>query len=124
MPSTLPGNALVAQSGGPTAVINSSASGVIQEAQRLGIRRILGASNGILGILQEDLFDVSAETCETIAGLRWTPAAAIGSCRYKLGNLEKDGAKYQRAIEVLRAHEIRYFFYIGGNDSMDTAAKI
>jgi ATP-dependent phosphofructokinase / diphosphate-dependent phosphofructokinase len=124
MSATLPGKALVAQSGGPTAVINASACGVIQEARRAGIRHVYGANDGILGVLQEDLFDISAETAETIEGLRWTPAAAIGSCRHKLGSLEKDGEKYQRVLEVFRAHDIRYFFYIGGNDSMDTAAKV
>jgi 6-phosphofructokinase 1 len=124
MSATLSGNALVAQSGGPTAVINASACGVIQEAHRQGISHVLGASNGILGILQEDLFDISAERPETIDGLRWTPAAAIGSCRFKLGDLHRDSAKYQRALDVFRAHDIRWFFYIGGNDSMDTAAKL
>jgi len=124
--NTLRGNAVVAQSGGPTAVINASACGVIQEAlrRRDGIASIYGANNGILGIVQEDLFDLGAESPDTIALLRSTPAAAIGSCRYKLGDLDKDKAKYQRLLDVFAAHDIRYFFYIGGNDSMDTAAKV
>jgi 6-phosphofructokinase 1 len=118
---SLRGNALVAQSGGPTAVINSSACGVIQEAHEQNvIDEVYGATNGILGILQEDLFDLWAETAETIDGLRRTPSAAIGSCRYKLG----DRLQYQRLLDVFRAHNIRYFFYIGGNDSMDSADKI
>jgi 6-phosphofructokinase 1 len=125
MTEQLRGNVLVAQSGGPTAVINSSACGVIQEALGQGMMdQIYGANNGILGILQEDLFDLRAESSDTIAGLRSTPSAAIGSCRYKLGDFVKDRDKYQRVLDVFRAHDIRYFFYIGGNDSMDTADKL
>src|SRR5262245_18670806 len=90
---TLRGNAVVAQSGGPTAVINASACGVIQKAQRHrdrdAIRHIFGANNGILGIIHEDLFDLGAESADTIEGLRCTPASAIGSCRFKLGDLER-----------------------------------
>jgi 6-phosphofructokinase 1 len=118
-------NALVAQSGGPTAVINSSACGVIQEAMKSNrIGRVFGAANGILGVLAEDLFDISAEKQETIEGLRSTPAAAIGSCRYKLKSLEDSKADYQRILDVFKTHGIHYFFYAGGNDSMDTADKI
>jgi 6-phosphofructokinase 1 len=121
----LRGNAVVAQSGGPTTVINASAGGVIQEALRQNaVGDIYGANNGILGILHEDLFDLRAEPAETIEGLRRTPSAAIGSCRYKLGNLTTDRDKYQRILDVFRAHNIRYFFYLGGNDSMDTADKV
>jgi ATP-dependent phosphofructokinase / diphosphate-dependent phosphofructokinase len=125
-PKTLKGNAVVAQSGGPTAVINASACGVIQEAlrQRDAITGLFGANNGILGIVQEDLFDLAAESPDQIALLRSTPSSAIGSCRYKLGDLGKDQEKYERLLAVFAAHEIRYFFYIGGNDSMDTADKI
>jgi 6-phosphofructokinase 1 len=122
---SLPGNAVVAQSGGPTAVINSSACGVIQECMRQpAVRDLFGANNGILGIVQEDLFDLRAELAVTIEGLRHTPSSAIGSCRYKLGDLDADRDKYQRVLDVFRAHDIRYFFYIGGNDSMDTADKV
>ncbi|MBA7621816.1 Pyrophosphate--fructose 6-phosphate 1-phosphotransferase [subsurface metagenome] len=118
-------NAIVAQSGGPTAVINSSACGVIQEALKSGkIGRVLGATNGILGVLGEDLFDISAEEAETIEALKQTPAAAIGSCRYKLKSLEKSKADFERILDVFKAHNIRYFFYAGGNDSMDTADKV
>jgi 6-phosphofructokinase 1 len=126
MGETLRGNALVAQSGGPTAVINASACGVIQECLRHEalITGVFGANNGILGVLQEDLFDLEAEAAETIEGLRSTPSAAIGSCRHKLRTLDKDAAGYQRVLDVFRAHNVRYFFYIGGNDSMDTADKI
>ncbi len=124
--SALLGNAVVAQSGGPTAVINSSACGVIEEVlrQRDTIPSLFGANNGILGIVQEDLFDLGAESTDTIALLRATPSSAVGSCRYKLGGLEKDADKYQRLLAVFQAHNIRYFFYIGGNDSMDTADKV
>ena len=116
----------MAQSGGPTAVINSSACGVIEEVLRHGaaIAHIYGANNGILGIVQEDLFDLGGESPDTIADLRRSPSSAIGSCRYKLGDLTKDREKYQRLIDVFKAHDIRYFFYIGGNDSMDTADKV
>ena len=124
--SNLRGNAVVAQSGGPTAVINSSACGVIEEAlrQRDTISGLFGANNGILGIVQEDLFDLGAESRDAIALLRSTPSSAVGSCRYKLGDPEKDPEKYERLLAVLAAHNIRYFFYIGGNDSMDTADKV
>jgi 6-phosphofructokinase len=124
--SCLPGNAVVAQSGGPTAVINASACGVIEEAlrHRDTIAGLFGANNGILGIVQEDLFDIAAESADAIALLRATPSSAIGSCRYKLGELGKDQEKYQRLLAVFQAHNIRYFFYIGGNDSMDTADKV
>ena len=118
-------NAVVAQSGGPTAVINASACGVIQEAQKSGkIDRIFGATNGILGVLKEDLFDISAEKSETIDALKQTPAAAIGSCRYKLKSIEESKADFERILDVFKAHNIRYFFYAGGNDSMDTADKV
>lgn len=118
-------NAIVAQSGGPTAVINSSACGVIQEAMKSDkIDRVIGATNGILGVLKEDLFDIAAEKPETIDALRQTPAAAIGSCRYKLKSIEESKADFDRVLDVFKAHNIRYFFYAGGNDSMDTADKV
>ncbi|MHC4160247.1 MAG: diphosphate--fructose-6-phosphate 1-phosphotransferase, partial [Planctomycetota bacterium] len=118
-------NAIAAQSGGPTTAINSSACGVIQEAVQSGkIGRVLGAANGILGVLQEDLFDISAEKPETIEALKQTPAAAIGSCRYKLKSIEESKADFERVLDVFKAHDIRYFFYAGGNDSMDTADKV
>ncbi len=119
------GNAVVAQSGGPTAVINSSACGVIQEAMKSDrIDRVFGASNGILGILKEDLFDISSESSETIEAMRRTPAAAIGSCRHKLKSLAESKGDFERIVDVFKAHDIRYFFYAGGNDSMDTADKV
>ncbi len=118
-------NAIVAQSGGPTAVINSSACGVIQEAAKSGkIGRVIGATNGILGVLKEDLFNVSAERSDAIEALKRTPAAAMGSCRYKLKSIDQSQADFQRVLDVFKAHNIRYFFYAGGNDSMDTADKV
>jgi 6-phosphofructokinase len=118
-------NSIVAQSGGPTAVINSSACGVVQEAMKSGkIGQVIGATNGILGVLKEELFDISAEKSETIEALKQTPAAAIGSCRHKLKSLEDSKADFERILDVFKAHNIRYFFYAGGNDSMDTADKV
>jgi ATP-dependent phosphofructokinase / diphosphate-dependent phosphofructokinase len=113
-------NLLVAQSGGPTAVINSSICGIVTEAlQRGKIRAIYGAINGILGVLTEDLVDLRKEDPDVLWNLRRTPSAALGSCRYKLGDRE-----YSRILEVLAAHDIGYFLYAGGNDSMDTAHKV
>jgi 6-phosphofructokinase len=121
-----PRNALYAQSGGVSAVINASACGVIQAAlkARRQIGRIYAGRDGIVGVLTEDLIDLTRESPATIRGLRYTPAGAFGSARYKLKGLEENRAQYQRLIEVFRAHDIGYFFYNGGNDSMDTALKI
>src|SRR5690242_618365 len=124
----LVGNLLVAQSGGPTAVINASLAGVIQEAGKHEcIEEIYGGANGILGILNEELIDINEQKAKTIQGLRYTPAAALGTCRYKLDfkkNPEKAAKDMDRLFEVFQAHNIRYFFYIGGNDSQDTSHKI
>ena len=119
-------NCVVAQSGGPTAVINASACGIIQEALKhpATFSGVFAAHNGILGVLNEDLFDCGKEDPADIEGLKRTPAAALGSCRYKLKDLQKDRADYERILRVFKAHDIRYFFYIGGNDSMDTADKV
>jgi 6-phosphofructokinase len=122
------GNLLVAQSGGPTSVINSSLAGVIQEAGRHEfIEEIYGGANGILGILNEDLIDLNDEKTKSIAGLRYTPAAGLGTCRYKIDfkkKPEQAARDMDRLFEVFQAHNIRYFFYIGGNDSQDTSHKI
>ncbi|HEV2394337.1 MAG TPA: 6-phosphofructokinase [Verrucomicrobiae bacterium] len=124
----LVGNLLVAQSGGPTCVINSSLAGVIQEAGRHdAIEEIYGGANGILGILGEDLLDINDEKARTIQALRYSPAAALGTCRYKIDfkrKPEKAAQDMDRLFEVFQAHNIRYFFYIGGNDSQDTSHKI
>ncbi|KTD50150.1 6-phosphofructokinase [Legionella quinlivanii] len=116
-------NAIYAQSGGVTAVINASACGVIQTARQHPekIGKVFAAKNGIIGALNEELIDTSLENDEAIAGLMFTPAGAFGSCRYKL---KDSGSEYERLIEVFKAHNIGYFFYNGGGDSQDTANKI
>lgn len=124
----LVGNLLVAQSGGPTAVINASVAGVIQEAGKHEcIEEIYGGLNGILGILNEELIDINEEKAKTIEGLKYTPAAGLGTCRYKIDfkkKPEKAAQDMDRLFEVFKAHNIRFFFYAGGNDSQDTAHKI
>ncbi len=117
------GRLLYAQSGGVTSVINATAAGVIEAARGRGIE-VYAARNGILGALREDLIDTGKETRATIAALRHTPGGAFGSCRYKLKSVDDQRAEYERLIEVLRAHDIRWFLYNGGNDSADTALKI
>ena len=122
----LEGKVLIAQGGGPTAVINASASGVIEAVRRAKgrIGRLYAARNGILGALNEELIDTSKESVAAIRALKHTPGAAFGSCRYKLKSPEEDRAKYERLVEVLRAHDIGWFFYNGGNDSADTTLKL
>src|SRR6476646_6700341 len=119
-------NVFYAQSGGVTAVINASACGVIETARKnkSKLGKVYAGVNGILGALTEDMIDTTAESAKTIAGLRYTPGGAFGSARYKLKGLDQNRAEYQRLIEVFRAHDIGYFFYNGGNDSMDTALKV
>src|SRR5690606_8290531 len=119
-------NAFYAQSGGVTSVINASACGVIEAARKHSdkIGKVYAGRNGIIGALTEDMIDTSAESAKTIAGLRHTPGGAFGSARYKLKGLDENRAEYERLIEVFRAHDIGYFFYNGGNDSMDTAHKV
>ena len=118
-----PGKLLYAQSGGVTAVINATAAAVVATARARGIKAY-AARNGILGALREQLIDTSKESRATIAALRHTPGGAFGSCRYKLKSLDANRAEYERLIDVLRAHDIRWFLYNGGNDSADTALKI
>ncbi len=120
-----PRNAFYAQSGGVTAVINASACGLIEEARSYGgrIGKVFAGRDGIIGALTEDLIDTSKEPAAAIARLRTTPGGAFGSCRYKLKPFEQAPAEYLRLIEVFKAHDIGYFFYNGGNDSMDTAHK-
>jgi ATP-dependent phosphofructokinase / diphosphate-dependent phosphofructokinase len=119
-------NAFYAQSGGVTAVINASACGVLQSARqhRDRIANVYAGRNGIIGALTEDLIDTSKESDADIAALRYTPAGAFGSCRYKLKGLEDNKAQYERLIEVFKAHDIGYFFYNGGGDSQDTSNKV
>jgi 6-phosphofructokinase len=119
-------NVFYAQSGGVTAVINASACGVIETARKhkSKLGRVYAGRNGILGALTEDMIDTTAESARTIAALRHTPGGAFGSARYKLKGLDKNRAEYERLIEVFKAHDIGYFFYNGGGDSMDTAWKV
>ncbi|GAP65172.1 6-phosphofructokinase [Mizugakiibacter sediminis] len=117
------GKLLYAQSGGVTAVINTTAAAVIDTARKHGVK-VYAARNGILGALREDLIDTSKESAAAIRALAWTPGGAFGSCRYKLKSIEENRAQYARLIDVLRAHDIRWFLYNGGNDSADTAHKI
>ena len=117
------GTLLYAQSGGVTAVINATA-GAVFEAARAKKVKVLAARNGILGVLREDLIDTSKESTAAIRALAHTPGGAFGSCRFKLGTLEKDAAKYRRVLDVLQAHDVRWFLYNGGNDSADTALKL
>ena len=119
-------NALYAQSGGVSAVINASAAGVIDAClkNRSRIGRLYAGRHGIVGALTEDLIDVSKESRATLRGLRHTPAGAFGSAHFKLKGIEQNRAEYERLIEVFRAHDIGYFFYNGGNDSADTCLKV
>lgn len=121
----MPANVLIAQSGGPSAVINNSLRGVIDYCHEnpAVFGRVFGGWHGIEGVLKEELLDLSAQEPREIRLLETTPAAgAIGTCRYKLKDSQRED--FQRVIDVLKAHDIGYFFYIGGNDSMDTANKI
>ena len=123
------GNMLVGQSGGPTAVINASVAGVIQEAGKHPnqIEEIYGGLNGIFGILHENLIDLNEEKARSIEELKHTPAAALGTCRYKIRfkkDPEQAARDMDRLFDVFKAHNIRYFFYAGGNDSQDTNNKV
>lgn len=120
MKDKIKGKLLVGQSGGPTAVINASLSGVVQEGLKHDeIEAVYGGRNGILGILREELIDLGNQDPAIIENLKHTPSAALGSCRHKVSE-----ADYERLVSLFKAHNIRYFMYIGGNDSMDTAHKI
>jgi 6-phosphofructokinase 1 len=119
-------NAFYAQSGGVTAVINSSACGVIETARKHSdkIGKVYAGENGIIGALTENLIDTSLESHSDIAALNHTPSGGFGSCRYKMKSLEANKAEYERLIEVFKAHNIGYFFYNGGGDSADTCLKV
>ncbi|MEI8384687.1 MAG: 6-phosphofructokinase [Nitrosomonadaceae bacterium] len=119
-------NAFYAQSGGVTAVINASASGLIEAARKHKdkIGKVYAGRNGIIGALTEDLIDTTKESVTAIKALRYTPSGAFGSCRYKLKSLEQNRREYERLISVFKAHDIGYFFYNGGGDSADTCLKV
>ena len=119
-------NAFYAQSGGVTSVINVTAAGVIETARKHKdkIANVYAGRNGIIGALTEDMIDTNKESAATIRALMHTPGGAFGSARYKLKSLDENRAEYERLVEVFKAHNIGYFFYNGGNDSMDTAHKV
>ena len=121
----LKGACIIGQSGGPTSVINASAYGVIRTAlDNPNITAVYGAEHGIVGVLNDRLFDMGREDPEELALLKYTPSSALGSCRYKMKDPDADDTDYKRILEVFRKRNVRYFFYNGGNDSMDTCNKI
>ncbi|NLD59087.1 MAG: 6-phosphofructokinase, partial [Clostridiales bacterium] len=123
--SQLKGACIIGQSGGPTSVINASAYGAIKTAlESDSITRVLGALNGIKGVLEDNLIDMGKEDPQELALMKHTPSSALGSCRYKLKDPDQDDTDYKRILEVFRKYDVRYFFYNGGNDSMDTCNKI
>ena len=125
MMSTLKGACIIGQSGGPTSAINASAYGAIVAAlDNENITKVLGSLNGIKGILDDNIIDMGKEDPEELKLMKHTPSSALGSCRYKLASPEEDDTDYKRVLEIFKKYDIRYFFYIGGNDSMDTCNKI
>ena len=121
----LKGACIIGQSGGPTSVINASAYGVIRTAlDNPNITGVYGAEHGIVGVLNDRLFDMSKEDPKELELLKYTPSSALGSCRYKMKDPDEDDTDYKRILEVFKKHDVRYFFYNGGNDSMDTCNKI
>ena len=125
MANKLVGACVIGQSGGPTSVINASAYGAISAAlEAEEITQVLGADHGITGVLADKLYDMGLEDPKELAYLKNTPASELGSCRYKLADPETDDTDYKRILEVFKKHNVRYFFYNGGNDSMDTCDKI
>ena len=125
MANTLKGACIIGQSGGPTSVINASAYGVIDTAlKNPNITRVLGAANGIKGVLNDKLYDMAQEDPAELELLKYTPSSALGSCRYKIADPDVDDTDYKRILEIFKKYDVRYFFYNGGNDSMDTCNKI
>ena len=119
-------NAIVGQSGGPTSVINSSLAGVFQAAQKTGAQKVYGMENGIAGLIEGRIIDLTAifDSNMKIELLKRTPSSFLGSCRYKLKRAQDDTSEYERIFSILKKNDIKWFFYIGGNDSMDTIAKL
>jgi len=121
----LKGACIIGQSGGPTSVINASAYGVIRTAlDSEAITKVYGAEHGIKGVLNDRLFDMSQEDASELENLLYTPSSALGSCRYKMADPDVDDSDYKRILEIFKKYDVRYFFYNGGNDSMDTCNKI
>ena len=125
MEKTLRGACVIGQSGGPTSVINASAYGVIRTALDTDcITKVYGAAHGIKGVLEDKLYDMGEEDAYELSLLMNTPSSELGSCRYKMADPEKDDTDYKRILEIFKKYDVRYFFYNGGNDSMDTCDKI
>lgn len=125
MTKELRGACIIGQSGGPTAVINASAYGVIRTAlDSECITRVLGAAHGIKGVLGDKLYDMGQEDARELSLLMNTPSSELGSCRYKMADPDRDDTDYKRILEIFKKYDVRYFFYNGGNDSMDTCDKI
>ncbi len=123
--SKLKGAVLIGQSGGPTSVINASALGCIEAALKSeNVTKVYGAAHGIKGVLDDCLYDMNQEDKEELALMRNTPSSVLGTCRYKLKDFKEDDTDYKRILEIFKKYDIRYFFYNGGNDSMDTCNKI
>ena len=119
------GSLIIGQSGGPTSVINASVQGCVEAALASDtITGVYGAAHGIRGVLDDRLYDLRREDPGEIARMKHTPAAILGSCRYKLKDPLTDESDYQRLLDVFNKYNVRYFFYNGGNDSMDTCSKI
>ncbi|MDO4846040.1 MAG: 6-phosphofructokinase [Oscillospiraceae bacterium] len=125
MNTPLKGAAIIGQSGGPSAVINASAYGVIKTAlESDAITKVYGANHGIKGVLNDRLLVMDEEDPKELERLLYTPSSALGSCRYKIADPDQDDTDYKRILEIFKKYDVRYFFYNGGNDSMDTCAKI
>ena len=123
--SELRGACIIGQSGGPTSVINASAYGVIDTAlKNPNITKVYGAEHGIKGVLNDRLFDMGEEDPAELELMKYTPSSALGSCRYKMADPDVDDTDYKRILEIFKKYDVRYFFYNGGNDSMDTCNKI
>ena len=125
MAEKLIGSCIFGQSGGPTSVINASAYGVIRTAlDAEEITNVYGAENGIIGVLNDRLYDMSKEDADELLLLVNTPSSELGSCRYKIADPEEDETDYKKILKIFKKYNVRYFFYNGGNDSMDTCNKI
>lgn len=125
MDKILKGACVIGQSGGPTSVINASAYGAIRAAlDNENITQVLGAANGIVGVINDRLYDLNQEDDYELMLLTNTPSSELGSCRYKIADFKVDDTDYQKILETFKKHDVRYFFYIGGNDSMDTCNKM
>ena len=118
-------NCIIAQSGGPTSVINSSVVGLLEANKTLGsFNKVFAGLNGIEGILNGNIIELSSISQEEINNFKYTPSSGLGSCRYKMKKLEESTEEYDKLLEILKANDIKAFFYVGGNDSMDTTAKL